>query len=296
MNGLETTWGGHVIAVGNQKGGVGKTTTAVHVASGLANRGHRTVLWDLDPSAGATKHLGLAPDAYPGTLELLLGDIKAEEACISSAECDASFTENLSVIPSKRRLETIDSELGARCRFFNPLDVLAEPTARLRESFDIIVLDTPPSTVLSPSLSAYASSDWFLLAAMPDPLAVTGLADAARDIDAVRSTANRELRLLGVVLNAVDNRTRLCRELTAYIDECFASPTGQTHRLAPAIGRSTVVPTAQKMGRTVLDAFPRHPVAEQFAALAESIEDRLILAQRALDDDLVSVASSGIAR
>ena len=296
MNGLETTWGGLVIAVGNQKGGVGKTTTAVHVASGLANRGHRTLLWDLDPSAGATKHLGLAPDAYPGTLELLLGDIKVEEACIGSAEQDTACTENLSVIPSKRRLETIDSELGGRCRFFNPLDVLAEPTARLRELFDIIVLDTPPSTVLSPSLSAYATSDWFLLAAMPDPLAVTGLADAARDIDAVRNTANRELRLLGVVLNAVDNRTRLCRELTAYIDECFASPTGETYRLAPAIGRSTVVPTAQKMGRTVIDAFPRHPVAEQFAALAESVEDRLVIAQRALGDDLVSVAASGVAR
>lgn len=286
MNGLETTWGGLVIAVGNQKGGVGKTTTAVHVAAGLANRGHRTLLWDLDPSAGATKHLGLAPDAYPGTLELLLGDIKADEACVGSANLDVALTDNLSIIPSKRRLEAIDSELGARCRFFNPLDVLAEPTAHFRKSFDIIVLDTPPSTVLSPSLSAYASSDWFLLAAMPDPLSVTGLADAARDIDAARSSANRSLRLLGVVLNAVDNRTRLCRELTSYVDECFASPTGDTHRLTPTISRSTVVPTAQKLGRTVLDAFPRHPVAEQFASLAESIEDRLILAQRALGDEL----------
>ncbi len=293
MNGLETTWGGIVIAVGNQKGGVGKTTTAVHVACGLANRGHRTLLWDLDPSAGATKHLGLTPDAYPGTLELLLGDIDVDEACIAPANHDIDLPEYLSIIPSKRRLESIDSTLGSRCRFFNPLDVLAEPIARLRQSFDIIVLDTPPSTVLSPSLATYASADWFLLAAMPDPLAITGLADAVRDIEAVRESANRKLQLLGVVLNAVDNRTRLCRELTAYVDECFASPTGDTLRLTPTISRSTVVPTAQKLGRSVIDAFPRHPVAEQFVALAEAIEDRLILAQRTLGDELVPTSHAG---
>lgn len=296
MNGLETTWGGIVIAVGNQKGGVGKTTTAVHVACGLANRGHRTLLWDLDPSAGATKHLGLSPDAYPGTLELLLGDISTDEACCGSANLDTTLPENLSIIPSKRRLETIDSALGSRCRFFNPLDVLAEPTARLRQSYDVIVLDTPPSTVLSPSLSAYASADWFLLAAMPDPLAVTGLADAARDIEAVRGSANRNLQLLGVVLNAVDNRTRLCRELTAYVDACFLSPMGDMLRLTPTISRSTVVPTAQKLGRSVLDSFPRHPVAEQFALLAESIEDRLILAQRGLGDGLLASSPEGSSR
>ena len=293
MNGLETTWGGIVIAVGNQKGGVGKTTTAVHVACGLANRGHRTLLWDLDPSAGATKHLGLTPDAYPGTLELLLGDIDVDEACIAPANHDIDLPEYLSIIPSKRRLESIDSTLGSRCRFFNPLDVLAEPIARLRQSIDIIVLDTPPSTVLSPSLATYASADWFLLAAMPDPLAITGLADAVRDIEAVRETANRKLQLLGVVLNAVDNRTRLCRELTAYVDECFASPTGDTLRLTPTISRSTVVPTAQKLGRSVIDAFPRHPVAEQFVALAAAIEDRLILAQRTLGDELVPTSHAG---
>ena len=178
MNGLETIWGGIVIAVGNQKGGVGKTTTAVHVASGLANRGHHTLLWDLDPSAGATKHLGLTPDAYPGSLELLLGDLTPEEAPITASNDELWLPERLDIIPSKRRLETVDSEIAARSRFWNRLDILNQPLQALRQTYDIIVLDTPPSTVLSPSLAAYASSDWFLLAAMPDPLSVTGLADA----------------------------------------------------------------------------------------------------------------------
>jgi chromosome partitioning protein len=295
MNGLETIWGGIVIAVGNQKGGVGKTTTAVHVASGLANRGHRTLLWDLDPSAGATKHLGLTPDAYPGSLELLLGDLTPEEAAITAGNDELWLPERLDIIPSKRRLETVDSEIGARSRFWNRLDILNGPLQALRQTYDIIVLDTPPSTVLSPSLAAYASSDWFLLAAMPDPLSVTGLADAARDIESVREKANRDLKLLGVVLNAVDGRTRLCRELTAYIDQSFASPSGDSLRLAPAISRSTVVPTAQKLGRTVPEAFPRHPVAEQFIALAEAIEDRLIFAQRGFGDDVTARPTRGAA-
>ncbi|MAY74815.1 MAG: hypothetical protein CMJ31_08915 [Phycisphaerae bacterium] len=284
MNGLETLWGGVVIAVGNQKGGVGKTTTAVHIARGMANRGHRTLLWDLDPSAGATKHLGLGPDAYPGTLELLLGEVTPTEAAVTARDNDPWLPERMDLIPSRRRLETIDSELSARCRFWNPLDVLAESLHALRGVYDIIVLDTPPSTVLSPSLAAYASSDWFLLAAMPDPLSVTGLADAVRDIEAVRGKANPGLRLLGVVMNAVDMRTRLARELTAYIDTSLVTPCGDSLRFAETISRSTVVPTSQREGRPVPDVFPEHPVALQFNRLAEAVETRLVLAQRGLGD------------
>ena len=286
MNGLETLWGGTVIAVGNQKGGVGKTTTAVHIARGLANRGHRTLLWDLDPSAGATKHLGLSPDVFPGTLELLLGEVTAAEAVVARMDGDPWLPDRLDLIPSKRRLETIDSELAGRCRFWNRLDVLGESLQTLRDRYDIIILDTPPSTVLSPALSAYAHSDWFVLAAMPDPLSVTGLADAFRDMTAVRSGPNPKLQLLGVVLNAVDMRTRLARELTAYIDQTFAMPPGNTFRFTPAISRSTVVPTAQKVGRPVPDAFPDHPVAREFGELAEALEARLVLSQRGLADEL----------
>jgi len=282
MNGLETLWGGTVIAVGNQKGGVGKTTTAVHIARGLANRGHRTVLWDLDPSAGATKHLGLSPDVYAGTLELLLGEVTPTEAVVSRGETDPWLPDRLDLIPAKRRLETIDAELAARSRFWNRLDVLGDALQTLRDRYDVIVLDTPPSTVLSPALSAYAHANWFLLAATPDPLAITGLADAFRDMTAVRSGPNPKLQLLGVVLNAVDIRTRLARELLAYVDQTFAMPQGNTFRFTPAISRSTVVPTAQKVGRPVPDAFPDHPVAREFGELAESVETRLVLAQRGL--------------
>jgi chromosome partitioning protein len=85
MNGLETTWGAIVLAVGNQKGGVGKTTTAVHLAHALAERGHRILLWDLDINAGATKHLGVEPDAFMGTYEVLAAGEDPLDGCSTSS-------------------------------------------------------------------------------------------------------------------------------------------------------------------------------------------------------------------
>jgi chromosome partitioning protein len=293
MNGLETTWGGQVIAVGNQKGGVGKSTTAIHLARALAERGHWTLVWDLDPSAGATKHLGLSPEGYAGTFELLLGELGPTEAVVTSdASADLWLPDGLDIVPSHRRLETIDAELRARSRFWYPAETLAEPLRAYRSRYDVVILDTPPSTVLSPSISAYAVADWFLLAAMPDPLSMTGLADAARDIEAVRHERNPGLRLLGVVLGAVDLRTRLARELTAYVDEAFRSSDGFSLRCEPLIPRSTVVPTAQKLGRTVIDEFPNHVVAMQFRKLAVTIEQRLINAQRGFELDADSSGGS----
>lgn len=281
MNGLETFWGGVVIAIGNQKGGVGKSTIAVHLACGLANRGHRTLLWDLDPTAGATKHLGLVPEAHAGTFELLLGEVTPTDAPTVERGIDESpLPENLAVITASRRLETIDAELRARCRFWSATEILTEPVRTLRESYDIIILDTPPSTVLSPALSAYAVADWFILASMPDPLSVTGLSDAMHDIHAVRQHVNPTLRLLGLILTGVDARTRLARDLTSYLDTVFTGDDARSLRFTPSVSRSTIVPTAQRLGTTVLDAYPAHRTAEQFRQLAEAVETRLIDAQR----------------
>lgn len=281
MNGLETFWGGVLIAVGNQKGGVGKSTTAAHLAHGLAVRGHRVVLWDLDPTAGATKHFGLVPEAQVGTLELLLDEVSLQEALTTDRGIDSSpLPENVSIITASRRLESIDTELRARNRFWSPIETLAAPVEKLRQLSDIVILDTPPSTVLSPAISAYAVADWFVLASMPDPLSVTGLADAARDIHAVRQRTNPGLRLLGLVLTAVDRRTRLARDLLPHLDSTFTNDDGDSMRFTPSISRSTVVPTAQRHGTTVLEAYPTHRVASEFRALAESVESRLLIAQR----------------
>ena len=287
MNGIETSWGGVVIAVGNQKGGVGKTTTAVHLAHGLANRGHRVLLMDLDPSAGATLHLGVCPDEYHGVYELLTGEADLDQCLLDRSE-HASVPEGLTLMPSSRRLESIDRVLGEANRFTLPADVLVPPTAQLRSRFDIIVLDTPPSTALSTSLSAYKVADYFVLATLAEPLAVSGLCMTARDIDAVRRHGNTDIRMLGICVGSVPPRTLISAWTIANLDEAFPGPSGPESptalRFEPVIRRSTVVPRVQRMGRTLFDMLPAHPVTAEFESLARSVEHRIVLAQRGFDE------------
>lgn len=288
MNGIETTWGGVVIAVGNQKGGVGKTTTAVHLAHGMAMRGHRTLLVDLDPSAGATVHLGICPEDYHGVFELLTGEADPDDCLIDRAEVPR-IPENLTLIPSSRRLESIDRHLDARERFGRPADILVSPTERLREWFDIIVLDTPPSTALSTSLSAYRVADCFILATLAEPLAMSGLCQAARDIEAACRHGNPNLRLLGICVGSVAPRTLVADWVMRDIDAAFPGP-GTTERpttlrFVPTIRRSTVVARVQRMGMTLFDRLPGHPVTHDFMAMVESVEHRIALAQRGWGED-----------
>jgi chromosome partitioning protein len=287
MNGIETAWGGVIIAIGNQKGGVGKTTTAVHLARGLALRGHRTLLIDLDPSAGATIHLGVGPDEYHGVFELLTGEAELEDCIVDQNEMPR-LAERLSLMPASRRLETIDRHLGEANRFGNPADILVSPTARLRDRFDIIVLDTPPSTTLSTSLSAYKVADYFILATLAEPLAMSGLCVAARDIDAVRQHGNANLRLLGVCVGAVPARALIAGWILREIDQAFPGPglpeQPTTLRFVPSIRRSTVVARVQRMGLTLFDRLPGHPVTQDFMAMVESVEHRIAAAQRGFDE------------
>lgn len=284
MNGIETCWGGIVIAVGNQKGGVGKTTTAVHLACGLANRGHRTLLWDLDPSAGATKHLGIIPDDYHGTYELLSGEVGIDHATLTIDDEACRLPSGLALIPSSRRLESIDQRLAAVRKFESPSDILLAPLKSLRDRFDLIILDTPPSTVLSPAVSAYKAADWMILATLADAFSTAGLVEAVRDVQAARQHGNANLRLLGVAVTAVTRRTVIARDIIASIDAAFTGPEDTTLRFEPVISRSTIVPQAQRAGRTVFDNEPSHPVTEQFRQLVRSVEERLLAGQRGFDE------------
>jgi len=279
MNGLETTWGAVVLAVGNQKGGVGKTTTAVHLAHALAERGHRILLWDLDINAGATKHLGIEPDAFMGTYEVLAAGEDPLSVVLTGQEEGVVLPPGVHLIPSRRRLEQLDAALAERSKFMAKADVLREPIRTLKEHYDIIILDTPPNTSTAPAVGAYAVANHFLLTAMPDPLAVAGLAEAVDDIISARQHANPELHLLGVLLGAVDVRTRLARQLTEYVDNAFTGE-GMSSKLECTLHRSTVVPQAQRLGTTVLRHAPDHKLAEQFRRLGAEVEERLRAHQR----------------
>ena len=261
-----------VVAVGNQKGGVGKTTNTVHIATALGELGRRCLVWDLDMNYGTTRHFGIQPDAFLGTFEVLMGEEEPENVVITEEEADVKLPRNVHVIPARRKLEQLDDGLASK-KFVVRQNVLHEPLRRLRGKYDYIFLDTAPNAT-TPTIAAYAAAEWFLLSAMPDPFAVGGLQDALQDIDSARRYGNQKLQVLGVVLSGVDKRTRLSRVLTEYVDKAFTLPGGQCLKFKTEISRSTVIPESQKLGETLFQTEPRHAVTEQYRELVREIEAR----------------------
>lgn len=261
-----------VIAVGNQKGGVGKTTNTVHIATALGEIGRRCLVWDLDMNYGTTRHLGIPGDAFLGTFEVLMGEELAENVIISG-EDDVKLPDNVHVIASRRKLEQIDDALSSKNKFVVRQHVLLDPLRLLRGKYDYIFLDTAPNAT-TPTVAAYAAAEWFLLSAMPDPFAVAGLKDALEDIDSARRHGNERLRVLGVILSGVARNTRLGAVLTEYVEKAFTLPSGYCLKFKTEIGRSIVIPEAQKQGQTVFQTEPRHKVTEQYRELAREIEKR----------------------
>jgi chromosome partitioning protein len=263
------------IAVGNQKGGVGKTTNACHIAAALGKTGKLCLVWDLDINHGATKHFGIPAETYWGTFELLTGEDDIDNIILTGDEEDIDLPENVHLISAARNLEGLDGALGPDHKFF-PAGVLLDAIEQMKGKYDYVFLDTAPS-VISTTLGAYMASEFFILSTTPQRFAVEGLQDAARDIQAAIRRGNKKLRVLGVVMSDVDKRTRLARLHLGLVEELFRSSPGEPSAMFETIiSRSTVIGEAQRHGKTVFQTNPNHKITEQYRALAHEIESRLL--------------------
>jgi chromosome partitioning protein len=263
-----------IIAVGNQKGGVGKTTTTVHLAAALGEAGRRCLIIDLDMNQGATRHFGIPSESFLGAFEVLIGDEQPEDVILTNDD-GVELPPNVHLIAARRNLEKIDQALLGINKFVITQDVLLRPLRSLAGEYDYIFLDTAPNAT-TPTIAAYKAAHYFLLAAMPDPFAVAGLNDALTDIQGAQQNGNPNLRLLGVVLSAVDGRrTRLATTLIGYVERQFAVGGLNSAKFQTTVSRSTVVPEAQKVGKTLFQTAPTHKVCDQYRALARELETRL---------------------
>ena len=281
-----------VIAVGNQKGGVGKTSNTVHLAAALAETGRKCLVWDLDMNCGSTQHFGI-PDnmAILGTYEVLMGEEQPEEVIVRHGDLEeVELPENLELLPARRNLEFIDQALTGKYGKFSDINtVLRKPLGSLRGEYDYIFLDTAPN-LTTPTIAAYKSADFFLLSAMPETFAIQGLNNALKDIQSVRENGgNPKLTLIGVVLSNVDGRqTRLARELLNYVEETFAQTKPWMRKYETTISRTTIIPAAQKSGRTIFQTDPSHKVTDQFRSLAREFETRMGLVEKESQAALVA--------
>jgi chromosome partitioning protein len=264
----------HVVAFGNQKGGVGKTTNTVHVAAALGEMGRQVLIIDLDMNAGATKHFGVPGEGFLGSFEVLTGAEQPLDVVLRDGEEDVRLPRNVDLISSCRKLEQIDQVLLSKNKFAPLQDILLGPIRSLRGQYDYIFLDTAPNAT-SPTIAAYKAADWFVLTAMPEPFAIAGLNEALTDIRDAQQHGNPNLRLLGLILCAVDRRTKLANDLKAYCHDAF-SPDGRTSaKFDTTISRSTVVGQTQEARKTLFQTHAKHEVTEQYRALAREFEVRV---------------------
>lgn len=194
-----------IIAVANQKGGVGKTTTAVNLAAGLAKRGHRTLIIDLDSQGNASTGLGLgARERERNSFDLLLGD-----ATIAETVQKTEF-ERLFIIPSTQDLTSADADLAGHK---NRTRLLSQAFKGL-SGFDYVLLDCPPALGLI-TLNALIAADSVLVPLQAEFYALEGLSQLILSIRQVRDTANPRLRIEGVLLTMMDARNRLAQQVEA---------------------------------------------------------------------------------
>ena len=252
---------GRILAIANQKGGVGKTTTAVNVAASLAVAEQRTLLIDADPQGNATSGCGITPDQFiAGTYDVLLGEATIDHALVRHVHF-----RHLDVLPTTPDLAGAEVELvddperGTRMR---------EALAGMRDRYDYILIDCPPSLGLI-TLNMLVAADAILIPLQCEYYALEGLTQLLSTVQRVQDTLNPDLTVHGVLLTMYDARLNLSRQVATDAREHFGDRVLQT-----VIPRNIRLAEAPSFGKPIVVYDVASVGAQAYMAVARELMDR----------------------
>jgi chromosome partitioning protein len=250
---------GHIYAITNQKGGVGKTTTAINFAACIAEAGYATLLVDVDPQANATVALGYPRDSEPSVYDVFSGEVKAKKAIVQTE------VPGLSLLPANPDLVGATVELPRESRSEYRL---RDSLASIRDRFAYTVLDCPPA--LGPlTINALVAADRVIVPVQTEYFALEGLAGLLDTLKIVQHELNPQLTIAGMLLTMHDARTNLARDVEREVREHFPSLVFDT-----VIPRNVRISEAPSFGVPVIHHDPYCPGSDAYFALAKEVAAR----------------------
>jgi chromosome partitioning protein len=250
---------GSVLAVANQKGGVGKTTTAVNLGASIAGAGYPTLLVDLDPQCNATVALGLAKDCSPNVYECLSSELTLAQAA------RASGIDRLDVVPSTPDLAGATVELP---RIAGSEGILRDRLGDIRDRYLFTLLDCPPS--LGPlTVNALVAADRVIVPVQTEYFALEGLAQLLDTLSLIQRELNPRLTIAGMILTMHDGRTRLARDVEREVREHFPELVFET-----VVPRNVRLGEAPSFGVPVIQHAPTSAGSVAYLKLAKEVASR----------------------
>ncbi len=248
---------GKIIAIANQKGGVGKTTTSINLSAALAENGKKVLVIDSDPQGNTTSGFGIEKNELENSIyELLLGDCSVEE-CVIKRE-----NTRLSILPANVNLAAAEVELiDAPSKEF----ILKREIDYIRDKYDYIIIDCPPSLSLL-TINALTTADSVLVPIQCEYYALEGLSQLIYTVNLVKSRLNPELDMEGVVFTMYDSRTNLSEDVVQNVRSVL-----KQHIFDTIIPRNIRLAEAPSRGLPINEYDPRSAGAEAYSSLAKEL-------------------------
>ena len=251
---------GRIIAIANQKGGVGKTTTAINLSACLAEKGQKVLAIDMDPQGNMSSGLGLDKDDIDKTIyDMIIGEAEIEEVI------QRGTIENLDILPSNVDLSAVEIEL---IDVENKEFVVKNSVQKIRDQYDFIIIDCPPSLSLL-TINSMTTADSVLVPIQFEYYALEGLSQLIHTVELVKDRLNSGLEIEGVVFTMFDARTNLSLQVVENVKDNL-----QQNIYKTIIPRNIRLAEAPSYGTPINQYDPRSAGAESYMRLAEEVIDK----------------------